>query len=119
MHVISRKKLREFWADDPRAEPPLSAWFRFVEKVIWRSFAEVKATFNTTDRVNQLTVFDVGGNKYRLIAYIDYSNQCVFVRHVLTHQDYDKGQWRTDTFGTEKHPSKGKKKGGQRWRSRR
>jgi mRNA interferase HigB len=118
MHVISRKKLREFWASEPRAEPPLIAWFHLTEMASWKNFAEVKATFNSADRVNQLTVFDIGGNKYRLVTYVDYVDQCVFVRHVLTHKEYEKGQWRTDIFGTKKHPSKGRKKGGRKWRSR-
>ena len=119
MHVISRKKLREFWALESRAEPPLNAWFHLVEKATWENFAAIKATFQSVDRVNQFTVFDIGGIKYRLIAYIDHADQCVFVRHVLRHDENLKGQWRSDTIGTKKHPSKGKRKGGRKWRPRR
>jgi mRNA interferase HigB len=52
MHVISRKKLGEFWAGEPRAEPTLAAWFHLAERATWENFAAVKTTFSKADRVN-------------------------------------------------------------------
>jgi mRNA interferase HigB len=101
MRVISVKKLREFWEDPQNrgAESPLRAWYQTVRAADWTCFADVRQTYATADLVGNKVVFDIGGNKYRLIAVIDYEGHKVFVRHVLTHKDYDKGQWKKDTFG--------------------
>lgn len=103
MRVISLKKLRSFW-QDPRnanAEVPLRAWYRVVRHADWKNFADVKATYNATDQTGNKVIFDVGGNKFRLIAVIDYERHKLFVRHVLTHKEYETGNWKKDTFGTD------------------
>jgi len=94
MHVISKKKLREFWEDHPKAKTPLVAWFQIAKHAEWQTFAEVRQTFNTTDQVGRFTVFDIAGNKYRLIAVIHFNRQKLYVRHVLTHGEYDQGKWK-------------------------
>jgi mRNA interferase HigB len=94
MHVISKKKLREFWDEHPKARSPLEAWYQVAKHAEWETFAEVRQTFNTTDQVGRFTVFDIGGNKYRLIAVIHFNRGKLFVRHVLTHAEYDQGKWR-------------------------
>ena len=66
-----------------------------IEKNRFDHWAELKATFNTMDKVGELTVFDIGGNKYRLIAYIRFEKQILYIKAVLTHQDYDKGAWKS------------------------
>ena len=66
-----------------------------IEKNRFANWAELKATFNTVDKVGELTVFDIGGNKYRLIAYIRFERQIVYIKAVLSHSDYDKGTWKT------------------------
>lgn len=96
MHVISRKRLREFWADRADAEPSLKAWFRVAKLADWTSFADVRATYRTADQVGKFTVFNVGGNKYRLIAAIHFDRGKLDVRHVLTHAEYDVGKWKDD-----------------------
>ncbi|MCE9561924.1 MAG: type II toxin-antitoxin system HigB family toxin [Planctomycetes bacterium] len=96
MHVISKKKLREFWDTHPRAKAALEAWYQVAEHAEWGSFAEVRKTFNTADQVGKFTVFDIGGNKYRLIAAIHFNRGKVFVRHVLTHAEYDEGKWKNE-----------------------
>ena len=58
-------------------------------------WAELKAAFNARDKVGELTVFDIGGNKYRLIAYIRFEKQILYIKAVLTHRDYDKGAWKS------------------------
>lgn len=101
MHVISIKKLKDFWEDPrhPDAERALRWWYQQVRQALWETPADVRATFNTADPVGRKMVFDVGGNKYRVIAVIDYEGHKVFIRFVLDHQEYDRGHWKKDTFG--------------------
>ncbi len=95
MHVISPKKLRDFWARHPDAESPLRSWLRVTKRAEWQSFADLREEFPSADQVGRFTVFNIGGNKYRLIAGIHYNRQKVYVRHILTHPDYDKGKWKS------------------------
>ncbi len=94
MKVISNRALRGFATDHPQADAPLQGWRRVIEKNRFTSWAELKAAFNTVDKVGELAVFDIGGNKYRLIAYIRFEKQIVYIKAVLTHRDYDKGTWK-------------------------
>ena len=96
MHVISQKTLRAFWARHPPAKNPLQAWFTRTKQAEWDSFEDVKADFGSADQVGRPTVFDIGGNKYRLIAHIHFNRGKVYVRQVLTHANYDKGAWKKD-----------------------
>lgn len=96
VHVISRKKLRRFAERYPLAESPLDAWHKIVRRANWRNFADVRAVFPSADQVGKFTVFDIGGNKFRLIAVIHLNRNKVFIRNVLTHQEYDRGQWKND-----------------------
>ena len=73
MHIISKKKLREFWDRHPRAKVALESWFQVAKRAEWDNFADVRRTFNTADRVGRIVVFDIGGNKYRLIAAIHFN----------------------------------------------
>ncbi len=93
MHVISQKPLREFWAEYPAAERPLRTWYKVVSRAVWETFADVRAQYPHADLVGKFTVFNIGGNKYRLIAVIHHNRRKVFVRHVLTHAEYDEGNW--------------------------
>ncbi len=93
MHVISKKRLIEFWTLHPDSRKPLAAWFKIVRTSRYRSWQELKAAFPRADRVNGWVVFEIGGNKYRLIAVIHFNRFKVYVRHVLTHGEYDKGGW--------------------------
>ena len=99
VRVISLKPLREFWMRHRDAERPLRVWYRIVLGAEWRSLHDVRATFPHADGVEShdgetLTVFNVGGNKYRLIARIRYEYMLVNVRLVLTHAAYDRGDWK-------------------------
>ena len=96
MHIISQKSLRAFWKEHPPAKSPLQAWFTRTKKAKWDSFMDVKADFGSADQVGRLTVFDIGGNNYRLIAHIHFDRGKVYVRHVLTHNEYDKNAWKRD-----------------------
>ena len=94
MHIISKKKLRDVWAGNPKAKLPLEAWHQIARKANWQNFAEVKATFGSADRVGRFVVFDIGGNKFRLIAAIHFNRGKLYVRHMLTHADYETGKWK-------------------------
>ena len=101
MHIISQKRLRDFWQrpGNAEAESPLRSWFQAVKNARWQSPADVRATYRSADFVGNKVVFNIGGNKYRLIAVIDFEGHKVFLRHVLTHTEYDKGHWKKDPFG--------------------
>jgi len=94
MHTISRKKLRDFWERHPDAQIPLASWYRLMEKGTFCNFAELRMTFPTVDKVGDLYVFNIGGNKYRLIAAIEFEWRKVFIKAVLTHRKYDQGDWK-------------------------
>jgi mRNA interferase HigB len=90
MHIISRKPLREFSKKHPQAKAPLDAWFAEVSHAQWTCFAEVKAKFASADVVaGNRVIFNIGGNKYRLVVTIAYKTHKVFVRFVGTHAEYD------------------------------
>lgn len=95
MKIISNSALRVFAAEHPQAGAALQGWRRVIEKNRFAHWAELKAAFNSVDRVGDLVVFDIGGNKYRLIAYIRFERQIVYIKAVLTHREYDKGAWKS------------------------
>ena len=95
MKIISNRALREFARNHPDADTPLQGWRRVIEKNHFATWAELKATFNSVDKVGELTVFDISGNKYRLIAYIRFEKQILYIKSVLTHKEYDKGAWKS------------------------
>lgn len=94
MRVISNSALRAFAAAHPEAEDALQGWRRTIEKNRFAHWAELKAAFNSVDKVGDLTVFDIGGNKYRLIAHIRFDRQILYIKTVLTHREYDQGAWK-------------------------
>lgn len=93
MKLISNRPLREFAAAHPDAEAPLQAWRRLIERGDFGTFAALRETFASVDRVGQRFVFNIGGNKYRLVAAIAFQPRIVWVKAVLTHGQYDKGNW--------------------------
>ncbi len=97
MHVIAEKKLRDFWLAHPESESPLRAWHRIAERSLWRNYSDIKQTCSCgVDQIGRCTVFDIGGNKFRLIIHIKYEWGRVFILHVLTHKEYDRDQWKVD-----------------------
>lgn len=94
MHVISRRKLKEAAARRDELEGPLDAWFRIAKKASWKTLTDVRKTFSSADAVGKWTVFNIKGNQYRLITEINYNSGRVYVRHVLTHAEYDREGWK-------------------------
>jgi mRNA interferase HigB len=104
MRIISRRCLREFWCRPGRADSslPLRLWYAKAKSGAWKTPADLKRTFGANvDFVkvasgNTLAVFDIGGNKYRLIAAVHYDFGRVFVLRVLTHREYDFDHWKAE-----------------------
>jgi len=96
MHVISLKRLREFWAIHPNAERPLATWYNEAKTADWAHIAEVRTLFPNADQVGKFTVYNIGGNKFRLFVAIHFNRGKIFVRDVLTHAEYDRGDWKKD-----------------------
>jgi mRNA interferase HigB len=94
MHVITRKRLNEFAEEHPETRTALANWYSAVKATNFSSLPELKSMFPTTDRVEKLTVFNVGGNKVRVIAAIHYNRKRIYIRAVLTHEEYDRGRWK-------------------------
>jgi len=94
VHVISRKALRLFWERHPDSQTALTRWFKVMQHTQFRTFDELRATFPSADQVDHWIVFNIGGNKYRLIASIHFNRGKVCIRHVLTHQQYTRGAWK-------------------------
>jgi mRNA interferase HigB len=97
MRVISVTRLKEFWVKHPKAEIPLAIWYQVVRHAAWKTTAEMLQTWPSADIVERLTVFNIDGNDYRLIARVEYQRQEVYIRTVLTHAEYSKGDWKRDT----------------------
>jgi mRNA interferase HigB len=94
MHIITRKRLNDFAKQNPDTISALDRWYRQMKKANFNSFTELQTVFPDADKVGKLTVFNIGGNKVRLIAAIHYNRQKVYIRAVLTHPEYDKNKWK-------------------------
>ncbi len=94
MHVITRKRLNEFADKYPETRNALAHWYQLVKQDTFNSFAELRSAFPSADQVGKLTVFNISGNKVRLIAAIHYNRRKVYIRAVLTHKEYDEDKWK-------------------------
>ena len=94
MHVLSKPTLVKFWTKHQDAKGPLEDWFNTMEKQTFTDFSHLREFFAHADQVGTLTVFNIGGNKYRLIAAIHYNRHKVYIRNVLTHAEYDRNNWK-------------------------
>ena len=90
MRVISNKALADFSVNHSAANEPMQAWRKIIESREFVSFADIKTAFNTTDKVGHYYIFDIGGNKYRIVTAIHFDHQKLYIRHVFTHKEYDK-----------------------------
>lgn len=91
MQILARKTLRDFWAKHPQAEGPLLVWFSLVSKAEWAGPADVKTMFGASVDfvVDNRIIFDISGNKYRLIVHVAYRFRRVLIKFVGTHAEYD------------------------------
>lgn len=94
MHIVTRRRLNEFAAIHPTAKSGLVHWYRALKRHNPANFAELRRLLPHADQVGGLTVFNIGGNKARLVAAIHYNRRKVYIRAVLTHSEYDIGRWK-------------------------
>jgi mRNA interferase HigB len=92
MQVIARRTLKQFWERHQQAEGPSRAWYAIVTKARWRSPTDIKRQFGSTvDFVgDNRVIFDLGGNKYRLIVHVSYAFGRVLIKFIGTHAEYDR-----------------------------
>ena len=99
MRIITESTLNKACEKYPDAEASLRAWKKLVKAQVWNSFTDVKATsVFAPDQVKNLVIFDIGGNKYRLITCIKYKHKVIYIRDFITHAEYDKNKWKNDEW---------------------
>ena len=99
MRVITRKRLKAFSKKHDDSAEPLEKWYRLVKRAQWQRLQEVRRVYPHADPAsvasgNTVTVFSIGGNKFRLIAAIHYNRERVYVLRILTHAEYSKDAWK-------------------------
>ena len=92
MQIIALRTLRRFWERHPQAETPIRIWYALVSRAIWNGPAEVKAEFGAAvDFVgDNRIIFDLAGNRYRLVVHVAYRYRRVLVKFIGTHAEYDR-----------------------------
>lgn len=92
MQIVSKRTLRQFWEKHPQAKTPLQTWHAITSKSDWGQPADIKAAFGASvDFVaDNRAIFDIAGNKYRLIVHVSYEYKAVLIKFVGTHAEYDK-----------------------------
>jgi mRNA interferase HigB len=98
MHIITQTRLRLFWKDHPDSQSSLQLWFTRAKNADWQNISEIRRVYPSADRAGRLTVFNIHGNAYRLIVRIEYARQEIYIRHILTHAEYDKEDWKNDAW---------------------
>ncbi len=93
MRIITKKRLHDFWELHPDAQSSLERWYQLVSQNTFLHFANLREKFPDADQVGRVTVFNISGNKYRLITAIHYNTELIYVREVLTHAEYSRNDW--------------------------
>ena len=94
MHIITRKRIKDFTRTYPDSKTSLDNWYQIVKRTNYNSLAELKQHFSSADYVDGFIVFNISGNKYRLITAIHFNRKKVYIRGILTHMEYDKNKWK-------------------------
>jgi mRNA interferase HigB len=98
MHVISRRRLREFCESHADSCEALYDWYDTANQASWQNLLEIQQTYPKAEAVSHFTIFNIKGNRYRLIADIQYQKQLIYVKYILTHAEYDKENWKNDPY---------------------
>ncbi len=106
MWVISQSRLREFWKANPRAEQPPRLWFAIVSAAEWKHFADLRGMFPSADLIGNYVVFNIAGNRFRMIARVFFGNHKVYVLRILTHVAYDRDKWIVDCHCDQPQPKR-------------
>ncbi len=94
MQVVHWGRARAFYRKHPPAESPLKQWRQAVQKADWKNFDDIRNTFASADWLEGNIIFNIKGNHYRLIAIGSFTNQKLYIRQVLTHEEYDENKWK-------------------------
>jgi mRNA interferase HigB len=94
MHIITRKRILEFSATHPDGGSALAAWYAVVSRTDFGNLVELRKVFPSADLVGNKVIFNIGGNKYRLISAIHFNRGKLYIRDILTHAEYSKGGWK-------------------------
>jgi mRNA interferase HigB len=98
MHTISYRRLREYAEKHADVRDVLDDWYKVASKATWENLIQVQAVFPKAEAVGNFTVFNIKGNNYRLIVSIDYEQQLIYIKYIITHAEYDKEQWKNDFY---------------------
>ena len=98
MHLISIRNLRHETENYPDVIQPIEDWYAVVKKAKWENLEDVRKIYRDAEAVGEFTIFNIKGNRYRLIVGIDYESQTVYYKYFLTHADYDKDKWKNDPY---------------------
>jgi mRNA interferase HigB len=98
MHPIAISRLREAAAKFPDVATQIEDWNEIVKIATWQNLTEVQQTYAAAEAVGNFTVFNIKGNRYRLIVSINYSRQLIYFKYFLTHAEYDKDNWKNDPY---------------------
>ena len=98
MHLISIRNLRADIAKYPDAIVVINNWYATVKKLKWQNLEDVRQIYRDAEAVGHFTVFNIKGNKYRLIVGIDYENETIYYKYFLTHSEYSKDKWKNDPY---------------------
>jgi mRNA interferase HigB len=92
--VISKARLRDFWEKHPESQTPLTAWYQVARRADWQHMMDLRWDFPSADAAGPWTIFNIGGNKFRLVTEIVYRTHKVYIKAVNTHAEYDKERWK-------------------------
>ncbi len=98
--------MREFWERHPDAKGPLLTWEKVVKNADWEKWVDLRSSFGSADRDGSCIIFDIGGNKYRLIGRVFYGNHRVYILKIMTHAEYDRDRWKKECGCHEPQPEK-------------
>ncbi|BAZ17582.1 hypothetical protein NIES4071_94620 [Calothrix sp. NIES-4071] len=98
MHVISYKRLREYSEKHADCRDALDDWYKTANQADWSNLIDVQSIFPKAEAVINFTVFNIKGNKYRLVVDINYEKQLIYIKYILTDAEYDKEDWKNDPY---------------------
>jgi mRNA interferase HigB len=93
VNVINRIAVRRFMKDHPEVATALEAWWRVTRAARWQQMSDCRRSFTTADQVGRCLIFDLMGNRYRLITVVSWRNQRIYVKALLTHREYERNTW--------------------------
>jgi mRNA interferase HigB len=94
LRIITKKRIQQAQAKFSDSTASLEHWYLVTKAARWKTFSDLWESFPSADHVERRTVFNIAQNRYRLIARVSYVGQRVFVLHIMTHKEYERGEWK-------------------------